>query len=152
MMKLLRLSDLQVSPDGAWVLYTVRQPDLKEDKNHTHLWMTSWDGSQTVQLTFSKSSESQPRWSPDGKSISFVSSRGGDDDASQLWIMNRNGGEAETNLAGGHQTTLRADALRGNSPLGRPGGLMTTPRAERYRRAGCVFGRGAPFRRGCRPR
>ena len=84
-----------LSPDGAWVLYTVRQPDLKADKRHTHVWMTSWDGAQSMQLTFSDDSEGDPRFSPDGKWIAFVSSRGSDDEIDQLWIMNRNGGEAD---------------------------------------------------------
>ncbi|MGZ7042409.1 MAG: DPP IV N-terminal domain-containing protein, partial [Thermoanaerobaculia bacterium] len=89
------VGDPQLSPDGAWVLYSVKQPDLSDDKNHTHIWMSSWDGRETVQLTFSKQSESTPRWSPNGKYISFVSSRGDDDEIDQLWIMNRQGGEAE---------------------------------------------------------
>ena len=37
--------------------------------------MTSWDGKQTVQLTNNPESESSPRWSPDDKYISFLSSR-----------------------------------------------------------------------------
>jgi dipeptidyl aminopeptidase/acylaminoacyl peptidase len=85
----------QVSPDGAWVLYAVKQPDLADDKSHTHVWMSSWDGQQAVQLTFSKGSEKMPRWSPDGSSIAFLSSRATDDEIDQLWIMNRLGGEAE---------------------------------------------------------
>jgi len=85
----------QVSPDGSWVLYEVKQPDLADDKSHTHVWMSSWDGQQAVQLTFSKGSEKMPRWSPDGGSIAFLSSRATDDEIDQLWIMNRLGGEAE---------------------------------------------------------
>jgi dipeptidyl aminopeptidase/acylaminoacyl peptidase len=56
--------------------------------------MTSWDGTHTIQATTSNASESSPRWSPDGRFLSFLSSRGGADD-DQLWLMNRLGGEAE---------------------------------------------------------
>ena len=84
----------QLSPDGGWVLYSVKQQNLDDDKSHTHLWLTSFDGGQSMQLTFSDSSEKAPRWSPDGKSIAFLSSRNGDDDIDQLWVM-RVGGEAE---------------------------------------------------------
>ena len=58
--------DPQVSPEGGWVVYTVRTLDMKEDKRHSHIWMTSWDGVRTLQLTSSKDSEHTPRWSPDG--------------------------------------------------------------------------------------
>ena len=51
------VGDPRLSPDGSWVLYSVKQPDLTEDKNRTHVWMSSWDGRDTVQLTFSKDSE-----------------------------------------------------------------------------------------------
>src|SRR5690242_13765450 len=61
------VSDPQVSPDGRWVAYTVTTPNLKDDKNDSDVWMTSWDGAQTARLTFGKESESTPRWSPDGK-------------------------------------------------------------------------------------
>ncbi|HVT05155.1 MAG TPA: S9 family peptidase [Thermoanaerobaculia bacterium] len=85
----------QLSPSGEEVLYTVKQPNLTEDKSHTHLWISSWDGSRTRQLTFSKESESSPRWSPDGKLIAFISGRGADDEIDQLWIIRSDGGEAE---------------------------------------------------------
>jgi len=85
----------RLSPDGNSIAYTVRQPSLDDDKNHTHIWLASWDGSENRQLTFSKESETSPKWSADGKMLGFLSSRGSDDELDQLWIMNRQGGEAE---------------------------------------------------------
>ena len=89
------VGDPQLSPDGTQVLYTVRQADLKDDKNHTHIWRASWDGKESTQITYSTASESSPRWSPDGTRIAFLSSRGVDNEADQLWIMSSAGGEAE---------------------------------------------------------
>jgi dipeptidyl aminopeptidase/acylaminoacyl peptidase len=88
------VSDPHISPDGAWVAYTVGAVDSAKDRNFSHVWMTSWDGAHTIQATTSNGSESSPRWSPDGRFLSFLSSRGGADD-DQLWLMNRLGGEAE---------------------------------------------------------
>jgi dipeptidyl aminopeptidase/acylaminoacyl peptidase len=85
--------DPQRSPDGKWVAYVVSRAIKDADKNDTDVWMASWDGSQEIQLTSSPDGESQPRWSPDNKYISFVSSRQGAKDG-QLWLMNRSGGEA----------------------------------------------------------
>lgn len=88
------LGDPQVSPDGEWVAYTVRTADLVKDKRITHLWMASWDGNRNLQLTQSEQSEHTPRWSPDGKYLSFLTARGGDEDPEQLWLLDRTGGEA----------------------------------------------------------
>jgi dipeptidyl aminopeptidase/acylaminoacyl peptidase len=85
--------DPQRSPDGRWVAYVVARAIKDTDKNDSDIWMASWDGTQEIQLTSSPDSESQPRWSPDNKYISFVSSRQGAKDG-QLWLMNRAGGEA----------------------------------------------------------
>src|SRR5215471_4645502 len=85
--------DPQRSPDGKWVAYVVARAVKDTDKNDSDVWMASWDGTQEIQLTFSPESESQPRWSPDGKYLSFVSSRQGTKDG-QLWLLNRAGGEA----------------------------------------------------------
>jgi len=97
------VSDPQISPDGAWVVYAVSATDMKEDKKNSDLWMTSWDGAKTVQLTFSKESEHTPRWSPDGKYLAFLSSRNVEEETDQIWLMNRDGGEAEkiTDFKGG---------------------------------------------------
>src|SRR5678816_3821292 len=85
--------DPQRSPDGKWVAYVVSRAIKDGDKNDTDIWMASWDGAQELQVTSSPDGESQPRWSPDNKYLSFVSSRQGAK-GGQLWLMNRAGGEA----------------------------------------------------------
>ncbi len=89
------VADPQLSPDGEAVAYTVRAEDAAQDKLITHIWIANWDGSGRRQLTFSKEGESHPRWSPDGKYLSFVSSRGVEGETEQLWLLPRSGGEAE---------------------------------------------------------
>jgi dipeptidyl aminopeptidase/acylaminoacyl peptidase len=86
--------DPQLSPDGQWVAYVVATIDPKEDKGNTHIWMVGYDGKNDRQITFSTDSESSPRWSPDGKYLSFTSSRPGKAKGNQLWLMDRGGGEA----------------------------------------------------------
>ena len=93
--RLERVSAPAVSPDGAWVVYSVSQIDAKEDKSQSHLWMVKWDGSARLQLTFGKEGAGAPKFSPDGKWISFLSSRPGPAKGNQLWVMDRRGGEAQ---------------------------------------------------------
>ncbi len=90
-----RIGAPALSPDGEWVAYTVSQTDTKEDKNQTHLWMVKWDGSVRLQLTYGKDGASAPKFSPDGKYISFLSSRPGAAKGDQVWVLDRRGGEAE---------------------------------------------------------
>jgi len=93
--KIARVGSPVISPDGAWVLYSVSRMDTKEDKNHGDLWMQHWDGSSPMQLTFGKEGASRAAFSPDGKYISFLSSRSGKAKGTQVWVLNRLGGEAE---------------------------------------------------------
>jgi dipeptidyl aminopeptidase/acylaminoacyl peptidase len=93
--RLQRVGTPVVSPEGDWVAYTVSQTDTKEDKGQTHLWMVKWDGSVHLQLTFGKEGASAPKFSPDGRSLSFLSSRPGPAKGSQVWLLDRRGGEAE---------------------------------------------------------
>lgn len=96
------VSNPQVSPDGNWVAYELSTVDSAKDKRNKDIWMISWDGKQNVQLTNRPEDEATPRWSPDGKYISFLSSRKDDnkkdddeDNDAQLWLLNRLGGEGK---------------------------------------------------------
>ncbi len=88
-----------VSPDGAWVAYTVSRVDPRDDKNVSQLWMVSWDGKQDVQLTFSKDGAGDPQWSPDGRWLAFTTGREADGvkaaKGEQVWVLDRRGGEAQ---------------------------------------------------------
>lgn len=96
------VSDPQVSPDGKWCSYTVTTVDSSADQHSSDIWMVSWDGNYNLQLTFTGEDETTARFSPDNKYISFLSSRYAKDDdkhnteaSTQLWLMNRMGGEAK---------------------------------------------------------
>jgi len=103
LLRLRDVSDPQLSPDGAWVAYTVSTADTLRDRRDRDVWMTSWDGARSVRITSTPDPEHAPRWSPDGRYLAFLSSRQDPHEADQLWLLDRAGGEAErvTNLPGG---------------------------------------------------
>jgi dipeptidyl aminopeptidase/acylaminoacyl peptidase len=103
LLRIREVSDPQVSPDGAWVAYTVTASDTVRDKRDADVWMSRWDGKRSVRLTYSKVREHSPRWSPDGRYLAFLSSREDPREEEQVWLLDRAGGEAErvTDLAGG---------------------------------------------------
>src|SRR6267378_3638703 len=87
------VSQPELSPDGQWVAYAVRTRMLKDDKNEQRLWMVSTHGGDPIPLTAEGVSSSHPRWSPDGKYLSFLSAR--NDAKNQVWLLDRRGGEAQ---------------------------------------------------------
>lgn len=87
------VSDPDLSPDGRFVTYTVESRLLKEDKNEDRLWMVPTAGGDALPLTAAGASSSHARWSPDGKSIAFLSAR--DEGKTQVWLLPRLAGEAE---------------------------------------------------------
>ena len=90
--RLQSVANPRVSPDGKWILYAVATPDSAKNKKQSDLFMSSWDAKEKVQLTYSEEGESDADFSPDGKYISFLSSKKADTiENTQLWLMDRRG-------------------------------------------------------------
>ena len=87
------VSDPQVSPDGKWVAYVVTGDDRDADESRSTVWMASWDGTQQVQLTNPGHDINSPRWSQDGRYLSYLNTPAGAD-KSQIMLFDRRGGEA----------------------------------------------------------
>src|SRR5256886_2365471 len=82
----------QLSPDGKWVAYTVTEYSLKDNRGITRVWLADVASGSTRQLTAGPGSDRQPRWSPDGRTLAFVSTR---ESGAQLWLLNMGGAGGE---------------------------------------------------------
>src|ERR1700730_10647283 len=78
------VSDPQVSPDGKHVVYVMSEIDRSTEKSNPDLYLIPIGGGEPKRLTTSSGADNLPRWSPDGKTISFVSTRSG---SSQVWLL-----------------------------------------------------------------
>ena len=103
-----RISEPSVSPDGKLVAFTVGTPDLEANKQSKDVWLAATDGSFARRLTSHPAADTSPRFSPDGKSLYFLSSRSG---SMQVWRIAVDGGEAT------QVTTLPVD-VGGVAPFG----------------------------------
>jgi dipeptidyl aminopeptidase/acylaminoacyl peptidase len=85
------VSDPQLSPDGKWVAYTVSAPSLQDNRNVARVWVVEVATGKSRQLTGGPGSDRQPRWSPDGKTLAFISTR---DSGAQVWVLPIASGDA----------------------------------------------------------
>lgn len=89
-----QIGSVNFSPDGKQVVYTVQRVDEKTEKKHNDLFVVATDGaSKPRRFTYGDWSDTQPRWSPDGSAIAFVSNRE-NPRQSQIYILPLSGGEA----------------------------------------------------------
>jgi Tol biopolymer transport system component len=92
MLAMQRVGSPAVSPDGRWLAFTVRDTDYEANRGRSDVWLASADGASVRRLTTHPENDTDPTWSPDGRWIYFMSSRGG---SSQVWRISPSGGEAE---------------------------------------------------------
>jgi dipeptidyl aminopeptidase/acylaminoacyl peptidase len=90
MIQMHRVNNPTISPDGKWVAFAVATPDMSANRNASNIWIVSTGGGEALQLTQS-GHDSSPAWSPDGKTLAFLSSREGN---SQVYVLSMEGGEA----------------------------------------------------------
>lgn len=87
-----RVSDPQVSPDGKWVAFSVRDTDYDANKGRYDVWLAATDGSSVTRLTTDEANDTDAKWSADGKWLYFASTRSG---SAQVWRIKPTGGEAQ---------------------------------------------------------
>ncbi|MEP6963715.1 MAG: S9 family peptidase, partial [Acidobacteriota bacterium] len=112
MMKLTRMSEPVLSPNGLEVAFTAQTVDLVNNTKPTQIYSVPVTGGRPRQLTREGTANGRPRWSPDSKSLYFVSNRSG---SSQIWVMNADGSAPR------QITKLSTEAS----------GLLVTPDGER---------------------
>jgi dipeptidyl aminopeptidase/acylaminoacyl peptidase len=89
-----QIQEIQQSPDEQWIAYVLSSKDTVKDKANNQIWMVSTEGGEPIPMTAKGYSASSPRWSPDGKYLSFLAKKKGKG-KTQVWIFNRLGGESQ---------------------------------------------------------
>ena len=95
------VTNCQLSPDGQVVVFCLWRVDDKKQKKYSNLWIVPTGQGVPRQFTYGDQVDSQPRWSPDGREIAFISNRG-DEKQPQIYLIPLDGGEARplTDLKG----------------------------------------------------
>lgn len=88
--KIVTVDEPSFSPDGSRIVFTVREDTLAKGKSNTEIYVIQSDGTGLRRMTENPSTDNAPRWSRNGKSILFTSSRGG---SQQAWLLPMDGGE-----------------------------------------------------------
>jgi dipeptidyl aminopeptidase/acylaminoacyl peptidase len=92
LISLQRAGSPEISPDGQWVAYTVRETNWDDNNYHTEIWIADVKGGAVRRLTNNlRKSSSAPQWSPDGATLAFATDR---DDKRQVYAIDPRGGEA----------------------------------------------------------
>jgi dipeptidyl aminopeptidase/acylaminoacyl peptidase len=103
MMKLKRVGEPEVSPDGKWVIFSVVDVDLAANTKTPHIWIVPTAGGQEREILPGSSSD-RPRWAPDGKHFAFIRDGGS---LPQVWIADFDT-ETGTVVNSSHQLTFTA--------------------------------------------
>jgi len=89
--KIKRVTDPQPSPDGRWIAFVVTVMDKEANRGNSDIWIVPAEGGEPRRLTSGPTADMNPRWSPDGAKIAFISTRSG---SPQIWTIGTQGGEA----------------------------------------------------------
>ena len=103
--KIKAIVDPQISPDGKSIAFTVTENNLAEGKSKTEVYLMDADGNNIRKVTDNPAADDHPRWSPDGKSLLFLSTR---HEGPQAWLLPLEGGEPAQVT---HFTTGVSDAV-----------------------------------------
>ena len=133
MLSLRRVSSPNVSPDGRFVAYAVRDTDMVGNAFVTQVWLADVASGRTRQLTFGPKSNSSPAWSPDGSKLAFLSERA---EKRQVWMLDMRGGEAEKVTANDEGVTAFAWSPDGESVAFVAADVADTVRKARDKRYG----------------
>jgi dipeptidyl aminopeptidase/acylaminoacyl peptidase len=92
LLRIPRVADVQLSPDGRSIAYTVATPDVATNEIAINLWLADTATGNLRQITHT-GKDRAPRWSPDGQRLAFLSRRDG---RSQVYVLTLGAGEART--------------------------------------------------------
>ena len=90
MAKLGRVGSFSVSPDGRSVAFAVATPDVEANTSRSAIWMVPVGGGEARRMTSGEKRDADPKFSPDGKKLAFVSNRDG---RTQIWVLDLSGGD-----------------------------------------------------------
>src|SRR5688572_18031364 len=92
LVRLKRVSDPRISPDGRQLAFVLRETDMESNKGRTDLWVLDLSAvaTQPRRLTHDPANDASPRWAPDSRTLYFLSARSG---TNQVWRLSLDAGE-----------------------------------------------------------